>query len=496
MDLKNVASLSFFYPELILSATILLLILLDLLARHKGHLALVAMAGCAAALIATLDLYSAQPGWLFHRMMILDNFSLFFKVIALAATILCIWMSVGNHEIHRVHQGEYYALLLTCALGMFFMASSSHLLMAYLSLELVSLTSYVLTGFLPHNRRSSEAALKYLIYGGVASGAMIYGMSWVFGMTGSLDYGAIQAALGQNGLNKTALFIAFVFILAGFGYKIVFVPFHMWSPDVYQGAPTPFTAFLSVASNAAGLAIMIRFFFPGVSRMAPGGDWTFISGVEWPHVLLFLSMVTMTVGNLCALNQRNLKRMLAYSGIAHAGYMLMGLAVLNNEGLSAILFYVVVYLIMNLGAFLVVGMIANATGDEDIEKYRGLAWRGAVVPAACLAVFLFSLTGLPPFAGFVGKFFLFSAVIKQGGVFAALAVVAAINSVVSLYYYAKVVKTMFLDAPAPEDRAVSLSAYDSNFSLMLPLAVLTVLFGIYFSPLVQYTSQSLRFFVK
>jgi NADH-quinone oxidoreductase subunit N len=494
MDLKNVASLTFSYPEIILSGTILLLIVLDLVVRNKRSLALIALIGSAAALIATFDLYWAQPGWLFHRMIILDNFSLFFKVVALAAAILCIWMSLGSKEIKQVHEGEYYTLLLTCTLGMFFMASSSNLLMAYLSLELVSLTSYVLTGFLPHNRRSSEAALKYLIYGGVASGTMIYGMSWIYGMTGSLDYSAIQAALAQNGINKAALFMAFIFIMAGFGYKIVFVPFHMWSPDVYQGAPTPFTAFLSVASNAAGFAIMVRFFFPGVSRMVPGGDWAFVSGVEWPHVLLFLSMITMTVGNLCALNQRNLKRMLAYSGIAHAGYMLMGLAVLNNDGLSAILFYVVVYLIMNLGAFLVVGMIANVTGDEDIETYRGLAWRGAIVPAVCLAVFLFSLTGMPPFAGFVGKFFLFSAVLKQGGAFALLAVVAAINTVISLYYYAKVVKTMFLDMPNPEDKTISVAVYD--FTLLIPLAVLTIIFGIYFSPLVRYTSRSLSFFVK
>jgi len=495
MDLKNVASLTFFLPEIIVSVTIMLLIVLDLIAQSKRSLALIAVAGCATALIATFDLYNAQPGWLFHRMMVLDNFSLFFKVIAMVATILCIWMSLGSNEIKQVYQGEYYTLLLTCALGMFFMASSSNLLMAYLSLELVSLTSYVLTGFLPRNRRSSEAALKYLIYGGVASGTMIYGMSWIFGITGSLDYGAIQAALGGGTVyNKAALFMAFVFIMAGFGYKIVFVPFHMWSPDVYQGAPTPFTAFLSVASNAAGMAIMIRFFFPGVSRMAPGGEWAILSGVEWPQVILFLSMITMTVGNLCALNQRNVKRMLAYSGIAHAGYMMMGLAILSNEGLSAVLFYIVVYLIMNVGAFLVVGMIANVTGDEDIENYRGLAWRGAIVPAVCLAVFLFSLTGLPPFAGFIGKFFLFSAVLKQGGAFAVLAVVAALNSVVSLYYYAKIIKTMFLDSPNPEDKTISVTL--NNFTLMIPLTVLTLVFGIYFSPLVQYTSRSLGFFVK
>src|SRR4029079_11423638 len=188
-------------------------IILDLIARSGRGVALIALVGCAASLIATLDLYSAQPGWMFHRMMVLDNFSLFFKIFALAATILCIWMSLGSNEIKQVHQGEYYTLLLTCTLGMSFMASSSNLLMAYLSLELVSLTSYVLTGFLPHNRRSSEAALKYLIYGGVASGTMIYGMSWIFGMTGSLDYGAINAALASGPQHPLALLIAVVLVL-------------------------------------------------------------------------------------------------------------------------------------------------------------------------------------------------------------------------------------------------------------------------------------------
>jgi len=347
---------------------------------------------------------------------------------------------------------------------------------------------------LPHNRRSSEAALKYLIYGGVASGAMIYGMSWVFGMTGSLDYARISEALLQGEVNRLGLFMAFVFILAGFGYKIVFVPFHMWSPDVYQGAPTPITAFLSVASNASGVAIMIRFFFPAVSRLGEGGNWSFISGVEWPHLLLFVSMVTMTLGNLCALNQQNVKRMLAYSGIAHAGYLLMGLVVLNNDGLRAMLFYVAVYLIMNLGAFLVVVIVANATGKEDVEGYRGLAWRGAAIPAVCMAIFLFSLTGLPPFAGFVGKFFLFAAVIKAGGMFVLLAVVAILNSVISLYYYARIVKTMFLDFPQPDDPKVEMTV--NNSALLGFLSCLTVLLGIYWGPLASYAGQSLRFFIR
>jgi NADH-quinone oxidoreductase subunit N len=322
---------------------------------------------------------------------------------------------------------------------------------------------------------------------------MIYGMSWIFGITGSLDYALINVALfGAGGVNQLALFMALVFILAGFGYKIVFVPFHMWSPDVYHGAPTPITAFLSVASNAAGLAILIRFFFPAISRLGTDGNWLFLPGVEWPHLMLAVSMITMTLGNFCALNQDNVKRLLAYSGIAHAGYLLMGLVVLNTDGLMAMLFYIVVYLLMNLGAFLVVIIVANSTGEENLQAFRGLAWRGAAVPAVCMAIFLFSLTGLPPLAGFIGKFFLFAAVIKQQ--FYLLAVVAVINTVISLYYYTRIVKTMFFDSPAPTDREVATTL---NYALLLGvLAVPTVVLGVYWGQLVQYTNQSLSFFIK
>jgi len=495
MDLSNLQSLKFFYPEMVLTGVILFLVLLDLVLKNKRALGLLAAAGCLLALFATWQLYGMSAGWLFHRMIVLDNFSLFFKVLSLLATLMVIWMSLDSREVETLHQGEYYTILLTSTLGMFFMASSSNLLMAYLSLELVSLTSYILTGLLPHNRRSSEAALKYLIYGGVASGTMIYGMSWIFGMTGSLDYARIHEVLFQGEVNRLSLFMAFVFILAGFGYKIVFVPFHMWSPDVYQGAPIPITAFLSVGSNAAGVAILLRFFFPAVSSLSAGGKWLSISGVEWPHFLIAVSIVTMTLGNLSALGQQNVKRMLAYSGIAHAGYILMGLVVLNNAGLMAVLFYVVVYLIMNLGAFLVVLIVANATGREDLEGYRGLAWRGAAIPAICMAIFLFSLTGLPPLAGFVGKFFLFAAVIREGGLlFYLLAVAAAINSVISLYYYAKIVKTMFLDFPEPKDPQVAMTPTSS--ALLGVLTTLTLFFGLYWGPLVDYANQSLRFFIK
>ncbi|MFQ5683255.1 MAG: NADH-quinone oxidoreductase subunit N [Candidatus Binatia bacterium] len=497
MELSNLESLRFFYPEIILTGTIITLALLDLVVTDKKYLGLLALGGGVFSLFTTLQLYGTSEGWLFSRMIILDNFSLFFKVIFLVAVLLVIWMSLSSHEIRQVHQGEYYTILLTSALGMFFMASSSNLLMAYLSLEMASLTSYILTGFMPRNRRSSEAALKYLIYGAVASGSMIYGMSWIYGMTGSLDYTRINEVLLQGEANRLGLFMAFVFILAGFGYKIVFVPFHMWSPDVYQGAPTPITAFLSVGSNAAGVAILIRFFFPAVSHLSEGGTWLFLSGVQWPQLLLMVSMVTMTLGNLSALNQQNVKRLLAYSGIAHAGYILMGLVVLNNNGLKAMLFYIVVYLIMNLGAFLVVMIVANATGSEDIESYRGLAWRGAAIPAACMAIFLFSLAGLPPLAGFIGKFYLFAAVIEAAvsqSAFYLLAVVGVINSLISVYYYARIVKTMFLDSPEPTDQEIAMTSDTS--ALLAILSALTVVFGVYWGPLVHYTNASLKFFMK
>jgi len=323
---------------------------------------------------------------------------------------------------------------------------------------------------------------------------MIYGMSWVFGMAGSLDYAAINAAMSGADGNQTGLFIAFVFILAGFGYKMAFAPFHMWSPDVYQGAPTPFTGFLSVASNAAGLAILIRFFYPAVSTLGQDGAWTFqaFPALQWTDLLVAVSIVTMTWGNLSALNQNNVKRLLAYSGIAHAGYIMMGLVVLNNDGLSAMLFYVVVYLIMNLGAFLVVMVVANATGREDMDAYRGLAWRGAAFPAICMGVFLFSLTGLPPLAGFIGKFLIFAAIIHAE--FYVLAVVALLNTVISLYYYVRIVRTMFLDAPAPEDGPVA--ATSSAVPLLGVLVVLTVVLGVYWGPLLDYTTGSLGFFMQ
>ena len=491
MNFSNAQSVGYIIPEVILVLAIVAIFIADLVVTEKKRLGQIALGGGFLSLLALWRLAGAPDGWLFSRMIVHDPFALFFKVIFAFAAMSVVWMSLGSREIKGVNQGEYYGLLLSSALGMYFMASANNLLMAYLSLEFVSLTSYALSGFLRHDRRSGEAALKYLIYGGVASGTMIYGMSWIFGLAGSMDFAQINAALTHGDPNKLALFVALLLILAGFGFKISAVPFHMWAPDVYTGAPIPITAFLAVGSKAAGFALLMRFFYPTISHLGADGTWQFLPGVDWPQLVLVLCMVTMTLGNMAALSQRNLKRLLAYSSIAHAGYMLMGFVVLSNEGLQAMLFYMVVYYVMNLGAFLVVMIVANATGREDIDGFRGLAWRGGAAPAVAMAIFLFSLTGLPPLAGFIGKFYLFAAVIRQQFYF--LAVVGVVNSVISLYYYARIVRTMFLDLPEGNEVPVTVSAH--NGALMWGLSGATLALGVYWAPLIAFASRSVRFFM-
>jgi NADH-quinone oxidoreductase subunit N len=487
--LSNAASLAYSLPELVLAAAVVVLFLLDLVVKRKEVLGDVALLTLALVVVLSTRLLWTESAALFNGTMVLDGFALYFKLLIALAAFGAVWMSLGSREIQRNDTGEYWAILLASALGMLFMASSTNLLMAYLALEFVSLTSYVLSGFMRHSRRAGEASLKYLIYGGVASGTMIYGMSWVYGLAGSLDFRAINVALASGDGVSLPLFVALLLTLAGLGYKIAAFPFHMWAPDVYQGAPIPVTAFLAVGSKAAGLALMIRFFFTAMAQSAGAGMYQLVGGVDWSQLMLVLSILTMTFGNLAALNQQNVKRLLAYSSIAHAGYMLMGFAVLTNDALTAMLFYVSVYYLMNLGAFVVVMVVANSTGREDVAGYRGLAWRGGAVPAVAMAVFLFSLTGLPPLAGFVGKFYLFAAVIEKQ--LYLLAVIGVLNSVVSLVYYARIVRTMFLDHPVGGEGVVLLDWH--NGLLLGVLTAGTLLLGIAWGPLIDFAGRSTQF---
>lgn len=488
-------SLSRFLPETTLTVAVCVTIIVSLFRGRTSQAALlVALAGLAVATWFSF----AQLGMsesIFSGMVVVDPFSVFFKLLVGLSAILVILFSLYSSEVQATlhRSGEYSALLLAMTLGMFLMAGSANLLMMVLAIELTSLSSYVLAGYTREASDSSEASLKYIIYGAVSTGVMLYGVSILYGLTGAVDFAGINKAMTEGGVNSSALLVAIIMILVGFGYKISAVPFHFWTPDVYEGAPITITAFLSVASKAAGFALMLRFFkvsFIDANALSlPTGVWTSLQDFEWHKIVAILSVLTMTLGNLVAVWQNNLKRLLAYSSIAHAGYMLMGVVVLSDKGIAAILIYFVVYLFMNLGAFYIVMLVANKTGSEDIDSYKGLGYRSPLISVA-MVVFFISLAGLPPTAGFIGKLFLFAALLDAQWIW--LAVVGALNSVVSLYYYVRVVRNMFLRDP--EGNAEPILCSTPQLAIVMLLLLPTLIFGLFYSPIVELANASVVMF--
>ena len=506
---KNLDSLASFGPELALTGGVLLLLVLDL-AWRRSSARTARLTGAALLVFAAAGVLLARqpaaPATLFNGMIASDAFATFFKWLFLAAGALTVAIAAQGKDLAPARLGQFFALLVAIVLGMFLMASATDLLMMYLAIELVSMTSYVLAGFRRGDRRATEAALKYVIYGGVASGVMLFGMTYLYGLTGTFSFhelGPRIQALQATGLplaaTRVALVVGLVFVSAGVGYKIAAVPFHMWCPDVYEGAPTPFTAFLSVGPKAAGFALALRFFLSAFAGpAAPStGLLQALGGIPWPAVLGVVAAATMTLGNLAALTQTNLKRLLAYSSIAHAGYTLMGLAAVSTAGAQSVMLYLAVYLIMNVGAFLVVILVADATGSESILDYKGLARRHPLA-AIAFAIFLLSLTGLPPFAGFIGKWYLFTAVWERtgdpgGGWYAVLLLAAALNTAVSLYYYARIIRAMFLDPPNVPG-AGPLRAPIGYQLILGACAVLVLLLGIVPQPVIAWTGAALEMF--
>ena len=499
---ENLRSAGWFRPELCLTFGSIGLFVLDLFWRKSpARVALLTVAALLALALTAGFLWAqpATPQTIFNGMLANDAFANFFKWLFLGAAALTVLIAAQGNDFPPVRIGEFYALLLAIVLGMFLMASATDLLTMYMSIELVSMVSYVLSGYRKGDRKASEASLKYVIYGGVASGVMVFGMSWLYGLLGTtqvLEFAQRLSALPQGGAVRVALVLAVVFVSAGIGYKVAAVPWHMWCPDVYEGAPTPFTAFLSVGPKAAGFALALRFFWGALAGPAAADGFAeAVGGVPWPAVIGVLAAVTMTLGNLTAIVQTNLKRLLAYSSIAHAGYTLMGLSAVSQTGAQGVMLYMLVYLVMNVGAFLVVILVAQSTGSESILDYRGLARRQPLA-AVAFAVFLFSLTGLPPFAGFAGKWYLFVAVMERvpgpGGFwYAVLALVGALNTAVSLYYYARIVRAMFLEAPFTEERVASPWGYQV---MLGGFSALILVFGVWWAPMVDWTRASLALF--
>jgi NADH-quinone oxidoreductase subunit N len=495
--LDNFQSLAFFLPETILSLAVLGILTIDLI-DGKPNLRRSAIAATVSLLLALPFLVSpllsggeraTTTVGLFGGLLAFDPMATFFKIFFILTALVVGIVAMRAKDALDYDGGgresaEFYTLVLTTTLGMCLMASSTDLLSAFLSLEMVSIMSYILSGFRRQSRQSSEASLKYVIYGGVASGVMLYGMSLLYGLAGATSFAAVRAAVAATPATGTVI-LAVVLCLAGFGYKIASVPFHMWCPDVYQGAPTPVTAFLSVGPKAAGFALLIRFFSGALPNEIGSG---LASTTPWPMLIGIIAMATMTLGNFTALVQTNLKRLFAYSSIAHAGYLLLGLCAGGDDGNRAILIYLVTYFFMNLGAFTVIMAISDAGLGEDLSDYRGLG-RRAPLAAVTMVIFLCSLTGLPPFAGFFGKVYLFYALVAKGGAWlVTLALVGLINSAISLYYYARVFKAMYFEEPAVE---TPLALPRVHVATMVLMALPTAALFIAWSPLVRLVNASL-----
>jgi NADH-quinone oxidoreductase subunit N len=454
-------NLDLFTPEITLAVFAVLVILLDLFVRDKSWLRLVSLAGLVIAGGVSVAMWNGNFAPIFNNMLAVDNFALFFKLLFAGTSFLVILASADYVDKFSRFQGEYYALILLSTLGMMLMAAATDLISLYVSLELTSISLYILVGFLK-DRKSTEASLKYLLLGAVASAVLLYGMAFVFGATGQTQLGAIAQSIQSLSLgsllDSPALLMGIVLIIAGFGFKIAAVPFQMWVPDVYEGAPTTITAFLSVGSKAAGFAIIMRVFSTAFDVPHLNYNWGMIFAV--------LAVISMVVGNVTAIPQTNIKRMLGYSSIAQAGYLMVGLAGMGvfpvfsslPYGLlaqSGVLFFLASYALTNLGAFIAVIAISNKINSDLIEDFSGMGRRAPLL-ALALTLCLVSLIGMPPAAGFMAKFYIFSSAVQNDLLW--LVVIAAINSVISAYYYLRVVKVMWFGQAASEEKVPSSGA--------------------------------------
>ena len=476
---EGFSALDFYYilPELVLTGGAMLLLLLTVLVPRRDTLLLWTALVTLAATLAVVFSFAGLDVTASRGLLAIDGFAAFFKVVVLLSAALTLLMSAPYLRVEGIQAGEYYFLILCATLGMMFMASGVELITLFIGLETMAVSFYVLVGFLKPNPRSNEAAVKYFLLGAFSLGILLYGMSLLYGETGTTSLAGIAEAL-RGRETSPVLVLALILVAAGMGFKIAAVPFHMWAPDVYEGAPTPVTAFLSVGSKAASFAMLLRIFVEGLPAL----------GEEWSLLFAGLAVVTMTVGNIAALTQSNLKRMLAYSSIAHAGYLLIGMVVRTERGVAAMLLYLGVYLFMQLGAFAVVAAMrrSDVIGDE-LRDLNGLSKRSPMAAFAML-FFMLSLGGIPPTAGFIGKVWLFGAAIDAG--FIGLAVVAVANSAVSIYYYLRVVVFMWINE---EESAGSAIAIGPAMTVALGVLLLgTVVLGLYPEPLFEQAEAAAR----
>lgn len=434
-------------PEMILSVVAMALLLINVFVKNeqKGYLGYLSIAGILVTLYSlTIGWGAPQDG--FSGSVVQDNFAIFFKGIFLVSAAMSILITDQYLQREGCNQGEVYPLMLFATVGMMLMASGTDLMTIFLGLEVLSVSLYVLAGFNRGSIRSNEAGLKYFLLGAFSTGFLLYGMALTYGATGTTKVVKIAAAAQSGMVSSNLMLVAGMLLMAtGFAFKVAAAPFHMWTPDVYEGAPTPITAFMSVGPKAAGFAAFLRVLLVALP----------VFKAEWSSLLWVLAVLTMTVGNITALYQQNIKRMLAYSSIAHAGYILVGFTAGNAVGTSGILFYMLSYAFMNIGAFAVI-ILVGKKGEENnnLADYAGFGYKHPALGVA-MCVFLFSLAGIPPAAGFVGKFYLFSGAIQAGYIW--LAIIGVLNSAASVYYYLRVMIYMYFKEPTEDFNWVKLS---------------------------------------
>lgn len=489
-------------PEFALAGLAMLVFIIDLFLPQSRQdlLGYVSVLGLVGLIVLTALMVSGRTESLYGGLLAVDGFSMFFKIVFFAMGIFIILSSIDFVKQHLDHAGEFYGLLLLSILGMNLMAQSRELLTAYISLELLSFTLYVMVAYALGNSRSNEASIKYIIVGAFSSAILLYGISMVYSTLGVTRFFDIAAALTDLTEVSPALWVGLALIVVGFGFKLSAVPFHMWAPDTYQGAPLPVTAYLAIASKTAAFALLVRLVAEGLVPAAPRWE-------QWQVVLAGMAAITMLAGNLVALAQSNIKRLMAYSSIGHVGYVLAGVAALSGESMLAVngvIFYLVAYAVTNLVVFAALISYFNMTGHEEIAGFAGLADRQPFL-AASIAIGLFSLAGLPIFAGFTAKFYLFTAVAEAG--FLWLAIVAIVSSLISLYYYLQVIRQMYVEpVPAASGTGHGPGHYPTAAMEIAPLArpsalILTVLglsllavvwLGIYPAPLLDFIDGASR----
>ncbi len=468
-------------PEILLSVLAMILLLINVFSPggQKSSLAYISFLGIIAAGVLV------AIGWGVHiesfsGSVVLDNFATFFKMTFLVAAGLAVLISDSYMEREGCNQGELYPLILFTVVGMMLMASGTDLMTIFLGLEVMSVSLYVLAGFNRANKKSNEAGLKYFLLGAFSTGFLLYGMALIYGATGTTRLYKIAAIVGQMTVPSSNIMLVagMLLMMTGFAFKIAAAPFHMWTPDVYEGAPTPMTAFMSAGPKAAGFAALLRLFLVALPTLQ----------VEWSQVLWVLAVLTMTVGNITALRQDNIKRILAYSSIAHAGYALVGFAAGNGTGTAGILFYMLSYAFMNIGAFAIIILVSKkGETNGNVSDFAGLGFKHPLL-ALAMTLFLFSLAGVPPAAGFIGKFYLFSGAIQKGYIW--LAVIGVLNSAASVYYYLRIMVYMYFKESTEEFEWVKVTA---PVALALVIAAAgTLIPGIVPSVILEYAQMAVK----